>query len=197
MKIVDVEQNTDEWDKLRELRIGASNAQAIAANGKGLETLVRGKMKSYYSSGEEERYYSKAMEHGHEQESTAAMLYEFKTGRKTHKVGYVIHSEHIGISPDRGVGDDGLLEIKCPADKVYFDLLLDGKIDTKYDWQMQMQMLVFGKSWCDYAVYNPNFEQELVIMRVLPDSKKFDKLLKGFDSATKRIVEIMELMGRC
>jgi len=191
MKIVNCIQGSDSWKELRALRMGASHAQAIAANGKGLESYLREKVRVYFSQGEEVRYKNANMDNGNEQEATAATLYEFETGRKTHKIGYVIHGECSGCSPDRGVGDDGLIEIKCPTDKVFFDLLLDKKIDTGYIWQMQMQMLVCEKAWCDYVVYNPNFKTQLVIVRFLPNEKRFDKLRIGIEVGTKRMIELL------
>jgi exodeoxyribonuclease (lambda-induced) len=171
--------------------MGASDAQAIAANGKGLESCIREKMREYFSANGEQGFTNSNMENGIELEATAAMLYEFKTGLKTHKVGYVIHSPHVGCSPDRAVGQKGLIEIKCPTNKVYFDLLLDNIIDTKYQWQMQMQLLICKREWCDYVVYNPNFADQLVIIRVEPDEEKFKKLEVGFEACSRRIKEIL------
>ena len=167
----------------------ASHAQAIASNGKGLVTYIREKMCSLYSTGEQDNYTNQAMDYGIEQEPIAKMIYEFETGNRVIDVGFSIYDEYVGCSPDGFVGD-GLIEIKCPTDKVYFNLLLDKKIDTKYEWQMQMQMLVCGKNWCDYVVYNPNFKQQLFIKRVLRDEKKMEKLILGFESGIKMMKEI-------
>lgn len=182
MEIVDVEQGSDEWHKVRALRASASHAQAIQANGKGLDTYITEKVCKYLSSADDVGFVNKAMEHGIEQEPVAVALYEFVTGNDCEKVGYVIHNDFIGCSPDRFVGKDGLVEVKCPSDKVYFQYLLDSKIDLKYYYQMQMQMLVCERSWCDYVVYNPNFKKQIEIARVYPDQKVVDKLNKGFDS---------------
>ncbi len=192
MQIVDVEQGTPEWHELRDLRISASHAQTIQANGKGLDTYAKEKVCKYFSSGEDEGFTNKAMEHGIKQEPVAVTLYEFETGFTCHKIGYVIHSDYVGCSPDRGVNKDGLVEVKCPSDKVYFQYLLDGKIDPKYLHQMQMQMLICQRSWCDYVVYNPNFEKQLIVKRVSPDDKLFAKLHKGFETGTRLIGEYIE-----
>lgn len=187
MEIINCIQGSQEWHKLRELRVSASHAQAIQANGKGLETYVQEKVCKYFSSAEEESYSNKAMEHGIEQEPVATTMYEFETGSCCYEIGYAIYSEHVGCSPDRGVGEHGLIEIKCPSDKVYFQYLLDGVIDLKYYYQMQMQMLICEKKWCDYVVYNPNFEKQLIIKRIEPDNKIFEKLLTGFETGTSLI----------
>lgn len=189
-----IEQRSEEWFELRKERMTASHAQAIASNGKGLKTYIRDKMCSLYSTSDEVGYTNSAMENGIEQEEVAVMLYEFETGNKTDKIGFEIYNDYVGASPDRLVDKKGLVEVKCPTDKVYFNLLLDKKIDSKYEWQMQMQMLVCDRDWCDYVVYNPNFKQQLFIERVFKDEEKQDKLKKGFESGTKIIKEIKKEM---
>lgn len=189
-----IQQGSPEWHELRSTRMTASHAQAIATNGKGLKTYVREKMCALFSTGEQISYTNANMENGLEREEIAAMLYEFETGNKTEIIGFEIYNDYIGASPDRLVGNEGLIEIKSPTDKVYFNLLLDKKIDTKHEWQMQMQTLVCKRAWCDYVVYNPNFKQQLFIKRVFADKEKFAKLEIGFESGIKMIKEIKKEM---
>lgn len=189
------DQYSPEWWAIHEGKMGASHAQAIAANGAGLKTYIRDDiMGPKYSKADKKSYSNKSMERGLELEPSAAMVYEFTTGILLKEVGFVEYNDFIGVSPDRLAGEDGLVEIKCPEDKAYFNLLLDEKIDSKYYWQMQMQMLVCEKVWCDYVCYNPNYDQSLFIKRVLPDKEKFDKLLKGFKSGIEMIKEIKTKM---
>jgi hypothetical protein len=51
----------------------------------------------------------------------------------------------------------------------HLDTLLTQKADSKYERQMQMQLLVTGAEWCDFVAYNPNFEQSMYIKRYYPD----------------------------
>jgi exodeoxyribonuclease (lambda-induced) len=195
MKIIDIEQGTPEWHKLREKRMTASHAQSIKANGKGLITYIRELMTNYYSTAENVVYTNPAMEHGNEQEEVAAMVYEFETGNKTEIVGFVELDEYVGCSPDRFVDSDGMIEIKCPQDKAYFNLLLDEKIDTKYLAQMQMQMYVCDRKWCDYVVYNPNFEQQLFIKRVERNESVIEQIKVGIETGKKLMNEIQDKIG--
>lgn len=192
MKIHNVAQLSPEWFKLRQKRMTASHAQAIAANGKGLNTYITKLMQEYYSTQEPEHFSNKHTDRGNELEDSAVFLYSVETGLNTQPVGFVEYSEHVGCSPDRFVQKNGTVEVKCPDDKVYFQYLLDGKIDTKYVHQMQMQMLICEKSFCDYVVYNPNYERKIIIKRIEPDLKAWDKLKIGFESGEKLIKEIEE-----
>ncbi len=192
MKIHDVSQLSPEWFKLREKRMTASHAQAIAANGKGLDTYITKLMQEFYSEQEPEHFSNKHTERGNELEDSAAFVYQAETRNQTKQVGFVEFSKHVGCSPDLFANEDGMAEIKCPDDKVYFQYLIDGKIDTKYVWQMQMGMFVCEKDFCDYVVYNPNYDKKIIIQRVEPDQKAFDKLKIGFNSGEKLIKEIEE-----
>jgi len=184
------------WWEIRKKRMTASHAQAIAANGAGLKTYILDIMRPLYSNVPEEQYTNKTLERGLELEESAGMVYSFESGIDVKTVGFITSGEYVGASPDLLAGEDGLVEIKCPEDKTYFKYLCDGKIDTKYMWQMQMQMMVCERNWCDYMVYNPNFRNDYVITRVEPDKKRFESLKKGIKSGIKMIKDIEKMMGK-
>ena len=182
-----MEQLSAEWFKIRQGKLTASHAQAIAANGKGLRTYVIEVMAEYFSIAEKEPFSNANMVRGIELEPEAVLAYIFQTGFETKTIGFVEYNKYIGCSPDLLVEEDGLGEIKCPIDKTYFNYMVNRKIDTKYIWQMQMQMFICKKKWCDYIVYNPNFKQNIIIQRVLSDKKKVLKILKGIGSGIRMI----------
>jgi putative phage-type endonuclease len=190
MQIIDCEQRSPEWWELRKKRMTASHAQAIGNIGKGLESYVLQLMQEYYSYGDPNRYSGIHTERGRELEDSAVFVYESTTEKQVTPVGFVIHNEHVGCSPDGLCGEDGMVEIKCPDDKEYFRLLLGGDIKPEYVWQIQMQLLVCERSWCDFVAFNPNYDKEIIITRVLPDHNKFAKLEAGFEAGVKMIREI-------
>lgn len=187
MQVFDFPQYSEEWWAIRAKKMTSSHAQAIASNGKGLETYIRQIMAEYYGYVEREAYTNAAMERGLEMEPMAADAYAWEFMEDVNTVGFVVLNDYVGVSPDRLVGKSGLLEIKCPTDKVFFDLLVTEKIDTKYEWQMQMQLLVTGREWCDYTVFNPRFENPLFVKRIHPDEKAYKKLEAGIKSGIEMI----------
>lgn len=194
--IHDVEQRSADWFGLRLGRMSASHAAAIAANGKGLETYIHKLMTDYYSKAPQETFTSEAMQRGIDLEDSAVFMYEVQTSKKVGKVGFVSLDDYVGCSPDGFVGDKGLIEIKCPLDVEYFRMLLGGEPKPDYVWQVQMQLLITGRDFCDFVNYSPNFDQELVIHRVEPDDKKFDKLRDGIKAGTRMIQEIQQKMDK-
>ena len=190
MIIHDMEQRSDEWFEVKRGKLGASHAQAIQAQGKGLDTYILELMAEYYSNGVTESYTNENMERGNELEAQARAIYELETGNEVQEVGFVEYDSYVGCSPDGMVGEEGLVEIKCPTNKVFFAYMLDGKIDTKYWWQMQMQLMITGRKWVDYVVYNPNYDKSIIIQRVEPDPEAFNKLFQGFEVARFSIDKI-------
>lgn len=195
MKLHNVEQGTDEWFKLRlEHPLTASHAQAIGNAGKGLETLCWEKIAERESKGEKERYTNEHLERGNELESEARAIYELETGNAVSEIGFITDksiSEVAGVSPDGLVGKDGLVEIKCFADTKHFKMTIKGiTIESQYMWQMQMQLLFSGRKWVDFVVYNPNYEQSLLVERVYPDKEMQDKIIAGLKKGEEIINNI-------
>jgi putative phage-type endonuclease len=185
------EQNTDEWQAVRLGKLTASNASQIRVNGKGLETLclklalekITGKPQDKYEGNEH-------TERGHELEEIAVTVYEMEH-ENTQKVGFVELDEYTGCSPDRLVGDDGLLEIKCPSDKVMFEYLLKIKDPLKeYNDQIQMQMYVTDRKWCDLFLFNEELGTKRI--RVERDEETIKKLKEGIKKGKSLINQYIE-----
>jgi len=194
--IKNIPQQSDEWFAMRKGVMTASHAQAIGSCGKGLDSYILELMADFYAI-TSDFYTNPDMERGNELEASARLVYEMEKGVTVEEVTFVKMDDCIGCSPDGLIGDDGLLEIKCPNNKNYFLIMLDPKnIDTKYLWQMQMQMLVTGRKWCDYMAYNPNFEKHFTIYRFGVDAEKQSKLLQGFEVGKRAIMELKNQVER-
>ena len=133
MQILNVQQQSSEWFEARQLKMTASHATAVGSCGKGLETYAYEICAEYLSSADKEHFSNEHTDRGNEKEPEARTIYEFETGQAVKEVGFCIHSKHVGCSPDGFVGDDGLVEIKCPSDKVYLKELIEGKISSAYN----------------------------------------------------------------
>jgi len=191
MIIHNVEQGTEEWLKLRELKLTASHGQEIANNGKGLDTYVKKLVLSKINPNAD-RFYGFDMQRGDELEPIARLKYEFERGVDVKEIGFVQYCNYSGYSPDGFVSDDGLIEIKARNDEKHLDLILTDKIDTKTIWQMQTGLLMTKRKWCDFISYNPNFgEKSLYVKRVFKDEEKFKALDIGLASGKVKLVKLL------
>jgi putative phage-type endonuclease len=188
-----LEQGTKEWHVVRLGKLTASKASAIATNGKGLQTLVFEKVEELLTREFKETFKSKEMERGNELEPKARNAYELETGNIVQEVGFIEQDQYSGCSPDGLVSDDGLVEIKCPNFRTYFEYMESGKINPTYYAQMQMQMLISDRKYCDYVVYHPDFKKNpIIIKRVERDEAKIAKIKVGLAQGIAEIKSILE-----
>lgn len=95
------------------------------------------------------------MARGSAMEAEAVAWYEFTTGRTTEVCGLCLRDDRkAGASPDRLVGEDGLLEIKCVSFENHLLALL-GMKDDDHACQCQGQMWITGRKWVAQLFYNP------------------------------------------
>src|SRR5262249_15022078 len=86
-----------------------------------------------------EFYNSPAMERGLIVEAEAADWYEFDQDFTTRRVGFITDDHTMGCSPDRFVGEDGLLEIRAPPPHTQVEYWISGKVDERFWPQLQGQ----------------------------------------------------------
>jgi len=106
-----------------------------------------------------------AMQHGVDQEPVARAAYEARAGVTVDLIGFVEHPEIAmsGASPDGLIGDDGLIEIKCPNTATHLDTLLSETVPGKYVTQMQWQLACTGRAWCDFASFDPRLPANMAL----------------------------------
>jgi len=180
-----MEQRTDEWFRARAGKVTASRVADIIA-----------KTKSGYSSSRDnymaelicqrltgsvgESFQNAAMVWGTNTEPLARAAYISAKGTGVEEIGFVPHPtiENAGASPDGLVGEDGLVEIKCPLTNTHMNMILEQEIPTKYHVQMQWQMACTGRQWCDFISFDPRMPEhmQLYIDRVERDQKMIDNL---------------------
>jgi hypothetical protein len=109
-----------------------------------------------------QRFATTAMNWGTEQEAAARLAYERHADIEVQETGFVAHDTLMaGCSPDGLVYWDGLLEIKCPFNTgVHIETLLNG-MPEHHTAQIQGQMWITGRDWCDFVSYDPRMPVEL------------------------------------
>lgn len=130
-------------------------------------------------------------ERGNELEPEAVSYYEFVSDNKAQETGFILSECGLyGASPDRLIGDDGLLELKCPAPQTQVKYLQKKKVPTEYFVQVQGQLLVTGRKWCDFMSYHPDLPH--LLLRVERDEAFIEQLHKelvAFSDKVKAIVD--------
>lgn len=131
---------------------------------------------------------SKAMLRGIDMEVTARERYQRTTNLPVIETGFIPHPliGMAGVSPDGLVGEDGLVEIKCPNSATMIEVLLTDYVDEAYFAQMQWAMAVTGRQWCDYVVFDDRLPEsmQLYVRRIERD----DELIKEVEREVRAFI---------
>ncbi|WP_100099704.1 lambda exonuclease family protein [Snodgrassella alvi] len=165
-------QRSDEWFTARLGKVTASRISEVLTISKRNTAHKRTKymrelLCERLTGVNADRYVTRAMQRGIDLESTARIEYELRSGNIVLETGFFTHPsiKMAGASPDGLVGNDGLLEIKCPTSFTHLIFLQTGTPDEKYILQMQWQMACTGRQWCDFVSYDDNFPDNLAYRR--------------------------------
>jgi hypothetical protein len=144
-----------------------------------------------------EFYNSPAMERGLIVEAEAADWYEFDHDVTVRRIGFITDDERtMGCSPDRLVGDDGLLEIKAPLPQTQVEYWISGEVSERFRPQLQGQLYVSQRSWVDIVCWHDVLPK--LVARVEPDQKFFEALdreLRIFNYFIEHVMEKIRAMS--
>lgn len=180
MKVIDCEQGSHEWIAARVGKVGASRVHEVVAKTKTGTSALRVNyhaelVAERLTGAPAERFVSGPMQWGTEHEAGARDMYAFAHAKPVQRVGLVLHPviSQAMASPDGLVGDDGLVEIKCPNTATHIATLLGGSVDNRYMLQMHWQMACTGRQWCDFVSYDPRMppEMQMEVRRVHRDEQ--------------------------
>lgn len=180
-----IEQGSPEWFAQRCGKVTASciaDMMAKTKTGWGASRLnYRAKLVAERLTGIVEKgFTSAAMEWGSAMEADARTAYEFYRGVDVVLAEFVTHPTIAmsGASPDGYVGDDGLVEIKCPNTATHIETLLGQAVPGKYLLQCQWQMACTGRAWVDWVSFDPRMPEEmrLFVRRIERDETKIAEI---------------------
>jgi len=199
-----IEQGSNEWHLLRIGKVTASRIADVLSKGKSGESASRRNYRTELvvqrlTGLPGESFSNAAMEWGTNTEPKARTAYEVEKQQFVEQVAFIDHPsiEWFGCSPD-GLVADGLIEIKCPNSTTHVDYLADNKPPAKYIPQMQCQMAVTGRQWCDFVSFDPRLpdDLQLFVVRLERDQEYIEamevevkKFLSEVDEMFKKLKE--------
>jgi hypothetical protein len=127
------------------------------------------------------------MQRGSEMEAEAVNWYAFSRDVEPQAVGFVTNDDGtIGCSPDRLIGEDGLLEVKCLSAVQHVAALL-GEAD-EYALQIQGQLWLTERAWADRLYYSPAMPP--VVQRVERDVEMIELIAANVEAFAKRLANL-------
>lgn len=206
MKIIhDILQGSDEWLSMRLGKVTASRFKDVMTNGRGgnpsktaesymIELAIEaitGKSLPFFEN--------EAMRHGTETEPQARAMYELISGNEVSEVAFIEHNEFVGVSPDGIIGNDGLLEIKCPTTKTQVERFLNNTgLPDEYKWQVHGQIWVAEREWCDFLSFDDRIDTaaQYLCTRVYRDEALIKELGEKVDIFTNNLQEMIQKLSQ-
>lgn len=196
-------QGSPEWLESRRGFVGASSINDVMSTTKsGGEAATRRNLRARIVAERltgicAESFTSTAMQWGIEHEPIARANYEVSKGVDVDQVGFILHPDikWTGASPDGLIGNDGLIEIKCPNTATHIDYLLAGVVPSEYKNQMLWQMECTGRKWCDFLSYDPRMpdDMQMFLIRYERDDEKIKDIKQA---VVKFLDEVDDVLNR-
>jgi putative phage-type endonuclease len=192
-----MDQRTEEWYQARLGKATASrfsDVMAVIRTGESAQRrnyraeLVAERLSGVPSNG----FTSAPMQWGIDNEPLARLAYELQSGNTVEDAFFETHKTlEAGASPDGYIGKDGLIEIKCPNTATHIETLKTQKLPKQYYAQVQGQLWITNRQWCDFLSFDPRLPDnaQLYLVRVERD-ESFIKDLEA--EVTKFLREVEE-----
>lgn len=214
-----VVQGSPEWQELRCGIPTASRAADIIAMTKKGEGAAR---RDYRTEIICERltgvpypqFVTREMQWGIDHEAEARAAYELKTGELVDQIGFVLHPTigRFGCSPDGMVGDNGILQIKCPTTATHINWLRAGTVPIEHIPQLLAELSCTGRKWVDFVSFDPRLPEhlQLFVVRYERDERvskliatleaevehfnaEIDQVLTTLPAAPQPIAEVLQM----
>jgi putative phage-type endonuclease len=196
-------QGSDAWRQIRLGKVTGSRVKDVMAKTKtgpsaSRQNYLAELVVERRTGSPSEGFSNAAMAWGTEQEPEARRRYEAETGVLVQEVAFVDHPtiQMSGASPDGLVGEDGLVEIKCPNTKTHIETLLANKAPGQYISQMQWQMACTGRAWCDFVSFDPRMpeNEQFFCIRVIRDDNYIAEMEKEVIQFLSEVNESIQLL---
>lgn len=193
LEIINCEQGSEDWFRSRMGIPTASEFSTVMAKGKAESKTRRTYMLKLIGERMTEQpmesYSNHHMERGKIMEAEARNFYAFQTDNEPELVGFIRNGEK-GCSPDSLIGPDGLLEIKTKLAHLQLAVLLAGTLPSEHKAQVQGQIWVAEREWCDFCSYWPGLP--LFVTRVHRDEEYIKGLAVGVDKFLSEMNDLQE-----
>jgi hypothetical protein len=195
IRVIECEQGTEEWFRVRAGMPTASEFCTVMARGRGGgESKTRRtymlKLAGEILTGQPMDHFSNHhMDRGKEMEAEARDLYAFMKDVDPQQVGFIINGDK-GCSPDSLIDANGMAEIKTKLPHLQIDVLLNDGVPPEHKAQCQGALWVAEREWIDFVSYWPKLP--LFVKRAYRDEDYIKTLAAAVDQFNDELAELVE-----
>ena len=191
MKILMCKQGSEEWFEARLGKVTTSKFADVLSKGVTRNAYMLRLAAERLTLITQDTYSNAIMERGIEIEPEAREYYEALNRCDVEVIGFVELDDWVGASPDGLVGDEGQIEIKCPNTTTHISTILSGKLPAKYKAQVQGQLMITNRNWCDFVSFDPRMNNNPFFCVRVKRDEKYIAILK---EAVKQFVNELKDM---
>jgi predicted phage-related endonuclease len=205
LEVLDIAENESDWHAERLGKFTSSRMGDLMSQGRGKDQLWGQMADNYIYEKIAEKltgvpHYiaeTNAMAWGNDLEEEAFNKFKEHSGLDCQHMGttFIKFNELSGGSPDGYVGEDGVIEIKCPYNSsIHLKTIITKEIDKKYMYQMQANMLFTDRSYCYYVSYDPRMPEalQLYTTKILRDNDICNQIAERLTEVSERLIKICE-----
>lgn len=186
-----VEQNSEEWFALRRGKFTASTFKDLfmGKDTQGYKDAIYKVAFERLTNTIPESFSNEWMQRGTELEPEARTWYEFEKNVEILNAGFIEYNDWIGASPDGLIGEDGLIEIKCPKYTTMMDYLIKKELPKTYYYQVHGQLFITDRKYCDFIAYHPSLPK--LVLRIERNKDVDKEILDKLFAAIKEVETII------
>ena len=189
----DIEQNSEEWKRLRAGIPTASEFKDLLAKGEGKtrKALMRRLAGERVTGEPESMFENAAILRGHAMEDEARRTYALVADLPAplEQIAFVKNFGS-GCSPDSLIGTDGGLELKTAKPSVLIDIFERDQVPTEHIAQVQGSMWITERGWWDFVAYWPGMP--LFVRRVRRDPAYIANLAREVKAFQDELADLVE-----
>lgn len=196
MKKHNIEQQTPEWHQLKKGKISGTVLKALMSSRTKKDAIYELVAQKLTIGVQED--YENAMDRGNRLEPEAIAAFEFETGKKVERTGFIESddNEHIGSSPDGIIGDTEAVEVKCLNGTKHVKMWLEDEIPKEYEWQVVQYFVVNDKLEKLYFVgYNPDILLHPLNIITIERKELEEKIHKAKQVQLKALEQVEAILG--
>jgi len=168
-------QRTADWHAARKGKLTASNVGAAL----GLCPWTTRRQAFARATGNDKFNGNDATRWGTKNEANGVLAYSAHTGNLVRPTGLHVHNDYpwLAGSPDGLIGEEGLLEVKCPYWRKRDGSRLHKSIPMHYYLQVLLCLECANREWCDFISWAP---ENYTIFRITRDSDLHEALMPHY-----------------
>lgn len=196
-EIIECEQRSDDWIINRLGKITSTHFSDVLNKKTGRKTYMMRVLAEIMTGEPQPGFKNAAMEWGMETEPRARDWYSKTMNVPITQIGFVHRGHLAGCSPDGYIGDDGMVEIKCPHPSTHAEYILANKLPAQYKAQVQGQLWITGREWCDFVSFDPRtIDNPFWWVRVYPDIDYISELKEATAVFIEELANKVKAVGK-